>query len=181
MGWDLSSTTANVLQKAVDGGRVTQEEGLALFDCPSLAPLGRAADQVCRRLHPEPYRTYNIDRNINYTNICAAVCDFCAFYRKSGDADAYLLPRETLYQKIEETIALGGDQVLMQGGLHPSLRLDWYEELLSDLRSRYPRVNLHAFSPPEIWHFHKLNKLPLRDVLRRLKDAGLGSLPGGGG
>jgi cyclic dehypoxanthinyl futalosine synthase len=169
------------LQKAVDGVRLTPEEGLALFDCPSLAALGSAADQICRRLHPEPYRTYNIDRNINYTNICAAVCDFCAFYRKSGDAEAYLLPRETLYQKIEETIALGGDQVLMQGGLHPSLRLDWYEELLRDLRSRYPQVNLHAFSPPEIWHFHKLNKLPLRDVLRRLKDAGLGSLPGGGG
>jgi cyclic dehypoxanthinyl futalosine synthase len=177
----LSSTTAHVLQKAVDGGRLTAEEGLALFDCPGLPDLGRAADQVCRRLHPEPYRTYNIDRNINYTNICAAVCDFCAFYRKSGDPEAYLLPRETLYQKIEETIALGGDQVLMQGGLHPSLRLDWYEELLRDLRSRYPQVNLHAFSPPEIWHFHKLNKLPLREVLRRLKDAGLGSLPGGGG
>jgi cyclic dehypoxanthinyl futalosine synthase len=169
------------LQKAVDGGRLTAEEGLALFDCPNIAALGRAADQVCRRLHPEPYRTYNIDRNINYTNICAAVCDFCAFYRKSGDAEAYLLPRETLYQKIEETIKLGGDQVLMQGGLHPSLRLEWYEELLRDLRHRYPQVNLHAFSPPEIWHFHKLNKLPLRDVLRRLKDAGLGSLPGGGG
>jgi cyclic dehypoxanthinyl futalosine synthase len=180
-GWNLSSTIANVLQKAVSGGRLAPEEGLALFDCPSLAALGSAADAVCRRLHPEPYRTYNIDRNINYTNICAAVCDFCAFYRKSGDPEAYLLPRETLYRKIEETIALRGDQVLMQGGLHPSLRLEWYEELLRDLRSRYPQVNLHAFSPPEIWHFHKLNKLPLRDVLARLKDAGLGSLPGGGG
>jgi len=170
-----------VLQRAVSGGRLTPEEGLALFDCPSLSALGGAADAVCRRLHPEPYRTYNIDRNINYTNICAAVCDFCAFYRKSGDPEAYLLPRETLYRKIEETVSLGGDQVLMQGGLHPSLRLEWYEELLRDLRSRYPQVNLHAFSPPEIWHFHKLNKLPLRDVLARLKDAGLGSLPGGGG
>jgi cyclic dehypoxanthinyl futalosine synthase len=177
----LSTTVPRLLSKAVDGGRLTPEEGLALFDCPSLAQLGRAADAVCRRLHPEPYRTYNIDRNINYTNVCAAVCDFCAFYRKSGDADAYVLPREVLYQKIEETIALGGVQVLMQGGLHPSLKLEWYEELLRDLKARYPQFNLHAFSAAEIWHFHKLNKLPLAEVLHRLKDAGMGSLPGGGG
>jgi cyclic dehypoxanthinyl futalosine synthase len=170
-----------LLQKAVDGGRLTPAEGLALFDCRDLAVLGRAADAVCHRLHPEPYRTYNIDRNINYTNICAAVCDFCAFYRKSADADAYVLPREVLYRKIEETVALGGDQILMQGGLHPSFKLEWYEELLRDLKARFPKVNLHAFSPPEIWHFHKINKLSLRDVLRRLKNAGMGSLPGGGG
>jgi cyclic dehypoxanthinyl futalosine synthase len=170
-----------VLRKAVDGGRLTPDEGLALFACRDLHALGRAADAVCRRLHPEPFRTYNIDRNVNYTNVCAAVCDFCAFYRKNGAADAYVLPREVLFQKIEETIALGGDQILMQGGLHPSLKLEWYEELLRDLKARYPHVNLHAFSPPEIWHFHKLNKIPLRDVLRRLKDAGMGSLPGGGG
>lgn len=177
----MSSTVTRILQKAVDGERLSPEEGLALFDCPNLLALGRAADAVCKRLHPEPYRTYNIDRNINYTNVCAAVCDFCAFYRKSTDTDAYVLPREELYRKIEETIALGGDQILMQGGLHPSLKLEWYEELLRDLRQRYPSVNLHAFSPPEIWHFHKINKLPLREVLRRLKDAGMGSLPGGGG
>jgi cyclic dehypoxanthinyl futalosine synthase len=169
------------LQKAVDGQRLTPEEGVALFDERDLAALGRAADAVCRRLHPEPYRTYNIDRNINYTNICAAVCDFCAFYRKSHDVDAYVLPREVLYRKIEETIELGGDQILMQGGLHPSFKLEWYEELLRDLKARFPQVNLHAFSPPELWHFHKINKMPLREVLRRLKDAGMGSLPGGGG
>ncbi len=177
----MNSTVTRLWHKAVDGDRLTPEEGLALFDCRELAALGRAADAVCRRLHPEPYRTYNIDRNVNYTNICAAVCDFCAFYRKGSDADAYVLPREVLYQKIEETISLGGDQILMQGGLHPSFRLEWYEGLLSDLKARFPTVNLHAFSPPEIWHFHKINKLPLREVLRRLKDAGMGSLPGGGG
>jgi cyclic dehypoxanthinyl futalosine synthase len=169
-----------VLHKAVDGGRLSSEEGLALFDCHDLAALGRAADAVCRRMHPEPYRTYNIDRNINYTNVCAAVCDFCAFYRKSTDTDAYVLPREEIYKKIEETIALGGDQTLLQGGLHPRLPLEWYEELLRDLKARYPKFNLHAFSAPEIWHFHNLNRLPLREVLRRLKEAGLGSLPGGG-
>jgi cyclic dehypoxanthinyl futalosine synthase len=177
----LNTTIRRILQKAVDGRRLTFDEGVALFDCHDLPALGRAADAVCRCLHPEPYRTYNIDRNINYTNICAAVCDFCAFYRKSTDADAYVLPREEIYKKIEETIALGGDQTLMQGGMHPSLKLEWYEDLLRDLKARYPKFNLHAFSPPEIWHFHKINKLPLREVLHRLKEAGLGSLPGGGG
>jgi cyclic dehypoxanthinyl futalosine synthase len=180
-GASSDSTVQGILGKAVDGGRLTPDDGLALLGSHDLLALGRAADAVCRRLHPGLYRTYNIDRNINYTNVCAAVCDFCAFYRKSNDADAYVLPREVLYKKIEETVALGGDQVLMQGGLHPSLTLEWYEELLRDLKAHFPNVNLHAFSPPEIWHFHKLNKLPLREVLRRLKDAGLGSLPGGGG
>jgi len=177
----LSATIDRILSKAVDGTRLTFDEGVALLESHDLHKLGKAAHAVTQRLHPEPYRTFNIDRNVNYTNVCAAVCDFCAFYRKSNDADAYVLSREELYQKIEETIALGGDQILMQGGMHPSLKLEWYEELLSDLRSRYPSVNLHAFSPPEIWHFHKLNKIPLEEVLRRLKAAGLGSLPGGGG
>src|SRR2546422_9480465 len=176
----MLSSVSRTLDKAGAGERLTRDEGIRLFDCKDLNALGRAADAVTRRLHPEPYRTYNIDRNINYTNVCAAVCDFCAFYRKSNDADAYVLPREDLYRKIEETIALGGDQILMQGGNHPSLKLEWYEELLRDLRSRYPSVNLHAFSASEIWHFHKLNKLPLVEVLKRLKDAGMGSLPGGG-
>ncbi len=170
-----------ILDRAVAGERLSFAEGVALFDSKDLHRLGRAADAVTRRLHPEPYRTYNIDRNINYTNVCAAVCDFCAFYRKTGAEDAYVLSREELYRKIEETIALGGDQALLQGGNHPSLKLEWYEELLRDLKQRYPDFNLHAFSAAEIWHFHKLNKLPLREVLLRLKDAGMGSLPGGGG
>lgn len=175
----MNADTDRILAKSVAGERLTFAEGLALFDSP-LAKLGRAADTVARRLHPEPYRTFNIDRNVNYTNVCAAVCDFCAFYRKSADGDAYVLPREELYKKVEETIALGGDQLLLQGGNHPSLKLEWYEEMLRDLKARYPQVNLHAFSASEIWHFHKLNKLPLRTVLERLKAAGMGSLPGGG-
>src|SRR6266540_2625490 len=162
------NTIDHILAKAIDGIRLTFEEGVALFDCRDLHKLGRAAHAVTMRLHPEPYRTFNIDRNVNYTNVCAAVCDFCAFYRKSMDEDAYVLPREELYQKIDEMLALGGDQILLQGGNHPSLKLEWYEELLRDLRSRYPKMNLHAFSASEIWHFHKLNKLPLIDVLKRL-------------
>lgn len=170
----------HILSRAAEGARISFDDGVELLQCRDLHKLGRAAHAVTMRLHAEPYRTYNIDRNINYTNVCAAVCDFCAFYRKSGDADAYVMPREELYKKIEETIALGGDQILMQGGMHPSLKLEWYEELLRDLKTRYPSVNLHAFSPPELWHFHKLNKIPLREVLKRLKDSGMGSLPGGG-
>lgn len=177
----MTATVDRILSKAVDGGRLTPEEGLELMRCRDLNRLGRAAHAVTMRLHPEPYRTYNIDRNVNYTNVCAAVCDFCAFYRKSSDSDAYVLSREELFQKIEETVALGGDQILLQGGMHPGLKLEWYEDLLRATKARFPNVNLHAFSPPELWHFHKINKLPLETVLRRLQDAGLGSLPGGGG
>ncbi len=170
-----------ILSKAVEGERLTFEEGCSLFECSDINQLGQAAHAVSNRLHPEPYRTYNIDRNINYTNVCAAVCDFCAFYRKNGDEDAYVLSREELFEKIEETIKLGGDQALLQGGNHPTLTLDWYEELLAEIKEKFPHFNLHAFSAPELWHFHKLNKIPLREVLQRLKDAGMGSLPGGGG
>src|SRR6187399_1212664 len=169
-----------ILEKSVAGERLSPEEGLALIQSHDLAALGRAADAVTRRLHPEPIRTYNIDRNINYTNVCTAVCDFCAFYRKPKSDEGYVLPREVLLKKVEETVALGGDQILMQGGLHPDFKLDWYEELLSDIKSRFPQVNLHAFSPPELHAFTKLNKLPIRTVLQRLKAAGLGSIPGGG-
>ncbi len=176
----MSSTINQILQKCVDGERITPDEGLALAQSSDLTAIGRAADAVARRLHPEPYRTYNIDRNVNYTNICAAECDFCAFFRKRRDADAYLLPREEIYKKIEETIELGGNQVLLQGGLHPALGIEWYEELLSDLKGRFPTVNLHAFSPPELWHVHKIAKISLDELLGRLKKAGLGSIPGGG-
>jgi cyclic dehypoxanthinyl futalosine synthase len=178
----LSSTVDAILRGIVDEGRrPTFDEGVTLLRSADLLALGRAADAVCRRLHPGPYRTYNIDRNINYTNVCTAVCDFCAFYRKVDHAEAYVLDRPVLLEKIRETVELGGDQILMQGGLHPHLKLDWYEELLRDIKGHFPTVNVHGFSPPEIHHFTKLARLPLRTVLGRLKDAGLGSLPGGGG
>lgn len=170
-----------ILDKAVAGERLTSAEGLELLRSHDLTAIGAAADAVTKRLHPEPIRTYNIDRNINYSNVCSAVCDFCAFYRPFNHAEAYVLPLETLYEKIEETVALGGDQILLQGGLHPQLPLEWYEDTLRALKARFPQVNIHGFSPPEIYHFHKLAKLPLETVLERLKAAGLGSLPGGGG
>ena len=171
---------AKLLDKVVAGERLSPDEGLDILKSNQLAAIGRAADAVTRRLHPEPYRTYNIDRNINYSNICTAVCDFCAFYRKPGDEEGYVLPREVLLKKIEETVELGGDQILMQGGFHPKYKLDWYEELLRDIKNHFPQVNVHGFSPPELHHFTKLNKLPIRTVLERLKEAGLGSIPGGG-
>jgi len=176
----LVSTVPAILQRAVDGHRLSPEEGVTLLREASLLELGRAANAICQRLHPEPYRTYNIDRNINYTNVCTAVCDFCAFYRKVDDTDAYVLDRPVLLQKIQETVELGGDQILLQGGLHPHLKLEWYEELLADMKRSFPEVNVHGFSAPELYHFTKVSKLSLRTVLERLKAAGLGSLPGGG-
>lgn len=169
-----------LLDKAVAGERLTPEEGLTLIESRDLARLGGAADRVTRRKHPEPFRTYNIDRNINYTNVCTAVCDFCAFYRKPKSGDGYVLSREQLLDKVGETVELGGNQVLLQGGLHPTFKLDWYEQMLADIKQAFPQVNIHGFSPPELYHFTKLNKLSLKDVLQRLKAAGLGSIPGGG-
>lgn len=171
----------SILARAIDGERLNPEDGVALLQSHDLTAIGQAADIVSRRLHPEPYRTYNIDRNINYSNVCAAVCDFCAFYRPVGHDEAYVLTDEVLHQKIQETVDLGGDQILLQGGLHPKLPLEWYEDLLRGMKENFPQVNVHGFSPPELWHFHKMSKLPLETVLKRLMDAGLGSLPGGGG
>lgn len=169
-----------ILKKAVAGERITAEEGLRLLESRDLAAIGAAADSVSRRMHPEPYRTYNIDRNINYTNVCTAVCDFCAFYRGPKSDEGYVLPREVLLEKIRETAELGGNQILLQGGLHPGFKLDWYEQMLGDIKGEFPEINIHGFSPPELHHFTKVNKLPIRTVLERLKAAGLGSIPGGG-
>jgi cyclic dehypoxanthinyl futalosine synthase len=173
-------TIADILDKAVDGQRISSHEALTLLQSNELAAIGAAADQVSRRLHPEPYRTYNVDRNINYTNICTAVCHFCAFYRSPKSDEGYVLSRQELLSKIGETVELGGNQILLQGGLHPKFKLDWYEEMLRDIKAAYPEVNVHGFSPPELYHFTKVNNLTLEEVLTRLKQAGLGSIPGGG-
>ncbi|MCL4112871.1 UNVERIFIED_CONTAM: hypothetical protein GTU68_024993 [Idotea baltica] len=175
-----SSPISSLLDKAVAGNRLTPDEGLQLLQSHDITSIGAAADAVSKRLHPEPFRTYNIDRNINYTNACTAVCDFCAFYRPPNHPDVYVLPMETLLEKIKETVELGGDQILLQGGLHPKLPMEWYEDMLRTMKKEFPQVNIHGFSPPEIHHFTKIAKQPLEVVLQRLKDAGLGSLPGGG-
>ncbi len=170
-----------ILDSVTDGNRLSRADALQLLESNCLASIGNAANAVTTKLHPEPYRTYNIDRNINYTNICTAVCDFCAFYRGPKDPEGYVLDRNILLRKIEETVAIGGDQILLQGGMHPTLPLEWYEELLRDIKSQYPEVNIHGFSPPELFHLTKVTKLPLLEILERLAAAGLGSLPGGGG
>lgn len=169
-----------ILDKALEGQRLSVEDGIQLLESHDLTAIGAAADEISRRLHPEPFRTYNIDRNINYTNICTAVCDFCAFYRGPKSEEGYVLPREVLLEKVRETEQLGGNQILLQGGLHPKYKLDWYEEMLRDIKRECPNINIHGFSPPELYHFTKVNKLSLQEVLSRLKDAGLGSVPGGG-
>ena len=169
-----------ILEKAVAGQRITPEEGVVLMKSQDLGAIGRAANAVTQRMHPEPYRTYNIDRNINYTNICTAVCDFCAFYRGPKSDEGWVLDRQELLQKIEETVAVGGDQILMQGGLHHKYKLDWYEQLCRDIKASFPQVNIHGFSPPELYHFTKMNRLSIEEVLGRLRAAGLGSIPGGG-
>ena len=176
-----SSAVKRILDETVAGRRLDADDAVTLLRSRELAAIGRAAHAATMRLHPEPWRTYNIDRNINYTNICTAVCDFCAFYRGPKHPEGYVLDRAVLLSKIEETVALGGDQILMQGGLHPTLPLEWYEDLLRDIKTRFPQVNVHGFSPPEIHHLTKVAKRPLREVLERLARAGLGSLPGGGG
>jgi len=157
----------------------SKKEALELLTKGQLLDLGRQADDIRKRLHPKGVVTFVIDRNINYTNICVARCRFCAFSRSKGDPDAYVLSRDEIFKKIQELVDEGGTQLLLQGGLHPDLPLNYYEDLISSIKARFP-VHLHAFSPPEIWHFSRLYGLTVKDVIRRLMDAGLDSIPGGG-
>jgi cyclic dehypoxanthinyl futalosine synthase len=170
-----------ILDKARDGERIGDAEAVTLLESKQLVPIGRAADQLrARRTHPDRI-TFIIDRNLNYTNVCVTDCDFCAFYRRPGDrAEGYLLPKTVIFKKIEETLAIGGTGVLMQGGHHPDLAIDYYEDLFRSIKGRYP-IHLHALSPPEIEHIARRSKLTLWDTLSRLRDAGLDSIPGGGG
>ncbi|MBL8863017.1 MAG: dehypoxanthine futalosine cyclase [Planctomycetes bacterium] len=163
-----------------EGLRLTPEEGLLLHDHADLGTLGRLADLVRWRLHPRPVVTYVVDRNLNPTNVCVTDCGFCAFYRRPKHEEAYVLPRETIHAKMDELRALGGRQVLMQGGHHPYLKSAWWCELLADLAARYPEINLHALSAPEIDHLARLEKRPVEDVIADLAAAGLGSVPGAG-
>ncbi len=171
--------TDRVLEKAEQGERITAREALGLLESSQLSRIGRVADVVRSRKHPEGVVSFLIDRNISYTNVCVARCTFCNFYRKPKAADGYLLEKEEIFQKIEETIELGGTGILMQGGMNPDLKIDYYEDLLRSIRSRY-QIHLHCFSPPEIVVLARLSNLSLREAIGRLKAAGLDSIPGGG-
>jgi cyclic dehypoxanthinyl futalosine synthase len=159
---------------------LSKQEALELFRSDDLIGVGMAADQVRRQKHPENVVTYQIDRNINYTNFCTEYCSFCAFYRPMGSPEGYVLDLDTIYQKIDETLALGGSGILMQGGLHGELKIDYYENLLRSIKQRYPKLHLHCFSAPEILNIAELSGLTIRDTFRRLMDAGLDSIPGAG-
>jgi cyclic dehypoxanthinyl futalosine synthase len=169
-----------ILDDAVAGKRISAGDAHTLLLEGDLLDLGMAADDVRRRLNDPSVATYNIDRNINYTNVCVYKCRFCAFYREPGAEDGYLLPLEEIGRKVEETLALNGTGILLQGGVHPELPISYYEELLGYLSSRYPDVHLHAFSPPEVKFIAKKERLSFFEVIERLKDAGLQSIPGGG-
>ena len=162
---------------------LTKAQALEMFRSDDLIGIGMEADAVRRKLHPEGVVTYIIDRNINYTNFCTEYCTFCAFYapiKGPGRAKGYTLEFEQIYEKVRETVELGGTGVLMQGGLHPDLKLDWYERMLSGIKQRFPQVHLHCFSASEILHFAELNGLSVEDTIKRLRAAGLDSIPGGG-
>jgi cyclic dehypoxanthinyl futalosine synthase len=174
------ATSTDLAARIERGELLTDAEWLtAVTELPT-EELLRLADDLRRRLHPDGVVTYVIDRNVNYSNVCSAVCTFCAFYRKPGSPEGYVLPNEEIFHRVEEMFALGGSGVLMQGGLHPDLPLDYYETLLSELKRRFPSIYLHCFSPPEIINLRDLTGLSTADVLARLKAAGLDSIPGGG-
>jgi len=176
-----------IVDQVLAGERISQDDARVLYQLP-LNELGALADHR-RNLatrdafdgHGERIVTYIVDRNINYTNVCNVYCKFCAFYRTEKDEDHYVLTLEQLDQKLDELTAIGGIQILLQGGHHPKLDLDWYLTLLRHIREKYPHINIHGFSPPEFCHFSEVFGMPVREVLRKFKDAGLGSVPGGGG
>ena len=177
----MPSKIQSILDKALAGTRLTTDDCTALLESNDIAAIGAAADVSRQRRHLNDVVTYIIDRNINYTNVCNVVCTFCAFYRRPGAPDTYVRTIDEICAKIDETIALGGTGVLMQGGLHPDFGIEWYEDLLRTLHAKYPEFQLHCFSPPEIHNIHLISGLDYETIMQRLKDAGLYSLPGGGG
>lgn len=162
------------------GSRIDEDDALELLHHESVTNLGVLSDFVRRSKHPDGIVSYIIDRNINYTNVCNAFCTFCAFYRAPGDDEGYVLSHEVIEEKIRETYDLGGNQILLQGGHNPDLKIDYYEELFQRLKTTFPDLWLHALSPPEITHIRKVSRLTLAETLERLKAAGLDSIPGGG-
>ena len=181
------SDDTSLLEKVWAGGRIDPAEARRLFRLP-LAELGALADRRRQLAQANAHQgrgneiaTYIVDRNVNYTNVCNVYCKFCAFYRTEKDADAYIITLEEMDRKIEETLALGGTQLLLQGGHHPRLSLQWYLDLLSHIKAKFPRINIHGFSPSEFIHFREVFQLPLEEIISQFAKAGLGSIPGGGG
>jgi cyclic dehypoxanthinyl futalosine synthase len=174
------SSLAELTDRVAAGERLSRNQAFALYTQAPTHVLGRLADRVRARKHPARVVTYIIDRNVNYTNVCVARCNFCAFYRPVGSGDGYVLSFEEIFRKVEETIAVGGGQFLLQGGHNPDIPLRWYEDLFRAVKARYPSFRLHALSPPEVVHISRLSGLTPPQVIRRLIDAGLDSIPGGG-
>src|SRR5256712_3849223 len=177
----------DLLQQVWDGRRINQAEALRLYSLP-LEELGALADRRRQLAKKNAHNcrgneivTYIVDRNVNYTNVCNVYCKFCAFYRTERDDDAYVITHDEMDKKIEETVALGGTQILMQGGHHPKLTKQWYLDLLHHIKGKFPQINIHGFSPSEFVHFREVFNEPLEQILRDFKEAGLGSIPGGGG
>ena len=169
-----------IKEKVLKGERISPEEAIYLWENLDFVSLGNLANFVRKKLHPENIVTFVIDRNVNYTNVCIAGCKFCAFYRKKSDPDAYTLPIEEILGKVKELVEWGGTTLLMQGGINPDLPLEFYEELIGQIKEHFPQVQIHCFSAPEIVYIAKREKLSIEEVLRRLKKAGLMSVPGGG-
>ncbi|MEK3876283.1 cyclic dehypoxanthinyl futalosine synthase [Paenibacillus sp. FSL M7-0420] len=169
-----------ILGKALKGERLQLEDTVTLFESNEIEKMGAAADIIMKRWHPEPITTFVIGRNINYTNVCDVYCRFCAFYRRPGSEEGYVLPDETIYQKIAETMSVNGTEILMQGGTNPNLPFSYYTDILRGIKQRFPEITMHSFSPAEIMKMVEVSGLPLEQVMREIHAAGLDSLPGGG-
>ena len=168
-----------IAAKVRQGDRVDRDEALLLYRQAPTALLGDLADGIRAHKHPQRIVSYIIDRNVNYTNVCVARCNFCAFYRPVGSTEGYVLGFEEIFRKIDETIEIGGGQLLLQGGHNPDLPLEWYEDLFRAVKARYPAFRLHALSPPEVIHLTRMSRLSIAEVIERLVAAGLDSIPGG--
>lgn len=181
VGMEVSSMAIDkILEKALNNERLTVDDAVELYNSDELEKMGRVADTIMRRWHPEPITTFVIGRNINYTNVCDTFCRFCAFYRAPGKSGGYVLEDEVILQKIQETVDVGGTEILMQGGTNPNLPFSYYTKLLKKIKQHFPDITMHSFSSVEIWKMVELSGLSLEQVLRELKEAGLDSLPGAG-
>jgi cyclic dehypoxanthinyl futalosine synthase len=170
-----------ILNKALAGGRIDVEECITLYESDQIEKMGHVANQIMLKWHPEPVTTFVIGRNVNYTNICDVYCRFCAFYRPPGSSEGYVLPDEVIFRKIQETVDVGGTEILMQGGTNPNLPFSYYTNLLREIKKRFPQITMHSFSPAEIRKMQEVSGgLTLEEVIREIRDAGLDSLPGGG-